>query len=108
MEHHAIGLEGGGSAVDRLTGQMLVAGQLPEGHDAMFGAELWWKGVQAQDAVGRASDSQLLINQESPCDDGLLPDNQYGSASDGVGTQTGGRPAGERAAAARSAAGQPG
>jgi hypothetical protein len=32
---------------------------------AMFGADLWWKGDQTQGSKRRASDLQLLVNQEA-------------------------------------------
>jgi len=43
---------------------------------AMFESELWWKGDQIQETIGRANEVQLLANQARATTYRPLPNNQ--------------------------------
>ena len=90
-EHHAVRLKNGRNAMTRLrrlTGQV---GLSPANSrkvmtaciqsDAMFGAELWWKGDHVPRTIGRADELQLLVNQEARAATGCFRTTNLGALS---------------------------
>jgi len=90
-EHHTTRLKSGRNAMTRLrrlTGRM---GLSPANcrrimtacvqSIAMFGAELWWKGGNAQGTTGRAEELQLLVNQQARAVTGAFRTTNLGALS---------------------------
>jgi len=49
--------------------------------DAMFGAELWWKGDYLQGTIGRAEELQRLVNQQARATTGCFRTTNRGALS---------------------------
>jgi len=90
-EHHKVRMKKAGNAQNRLRTLAGQVGLSPENSRqvqssfvqaaALFGAELWWKGDNAQGMVGRRESVQKLVNQEARLTTGAFRTTNQGALS---------------------------